>query len=83
MRQHRARILRGDRSAMPGAVRASAGINTSEQDVRRLVAAVARIAAGSPPLVPYRQDIGTGDHHPVTEPASHHPWACSTAAIHL
>jgi selenocysteine lyase/cysteine desulfurase len=57
-------IRRGDRSAMPGAVRASAGINTTEQDVARLLTAVARIAAGSPPPVEYRQDPRTGDYQP-------------------
>src|SRR5208282_1763907 len=40
---------REDRRAMPGAVRASAGINISDDDVRRLLAAVASIAAGDPP----------------------------------
>jgi hypothetical protein len=50
---------------MPGAVRASAGINTTDDDVQRLLAAVARVAAESPP-VPYRQDPRTGDYHPST-----------------
>ena len=45
---------------MPGAVRASAGINTTENDVARLLAAVARIAGGDTPPVPYRQDPHTG-----------------------
>jgi len=47
---------------MPGAVRASAGINTTDDDVQRLLAAVARVAAEAPP-VPYRQDPHTGDYH--------------------
>ncbi len=46
---------REDRRAMPGAVRASAGINISDDDVRRLLAAVASIAAGDLP-VRYHQD---------------------------
>jgi selenocysteine lyase/cysteine desulfurase len=54
----------GDRSRMPGAVRASAGINTTEEDVDRLLAAVSRIARGDPPPVPYRQDPRTGDFAP-------------------
>lgn len=48
---------------MPGAIRASAGINTTGQDVTRLLAAVARIAS-SPPPIEYRQDQATGDYHP-------------------
>ncbi len=47
-----------------GAVRASAGLNTTDDDVRRLLAAVASVVAcGSP--VPYRQDPSTGDFFPV------------------
>ena len=49
---------------MPGAVRASAGINISDDDVRRLLAAVASIAAGDPP-VRYHQDPSTGDFFPA------------------
>jgi hypothetical protein len=58
---------------MPGAVRASGGINTTEQDVARLLAAVARIADGSPPPVPYRQDPHTGDYQPCRDVAGHLP----------
>ena len=65
IRRYRDQVRRGDRSAMPGAVRASAGINTTEDDVRRLLAAVARVAAGHPP-VSYQQDPHTGDYHPST-----------------
>ncbi len=64
VQRYRHQVRRGDRSEMPGAVRASAGINTTEQDVARLLAAVARIAAGNPPPVPYRQDPHTGDYQP-------------------
>ncbi len=62
--RYRDQVRRGDRSAMPGAVRASAGINTTEQDVARLLRAVARIADGDEPLLPYCQDPRTGDYHP-------------------
>lgn len=62
--RYRDQVRRGDRSAMPGAVRASAGINTTMQDVTRLLSAVARIADGSPPPVPYSQDPHTGDYQP-------------------
>jgi selenocysteine lyase/cysteine desulfurase len=64
VRRYRDQVRHGDRSAMPGAVRASAGINTTEQDVTRLLTAVARIAGGDPPPAPYRQDPRTGDYHP-------------------
>ena len=53
--RYRDQARREDRRAMPGAVRASAGINISDDDVRRLVAAVASIAAGDPPVL-YHQD---------------------------
>ena len=43
---YRDQVRHGDRRAMPGAVRASAGINTTENDVARLLTAVARIASG-------------------------------------
>jgi len=62
---YRADVLRGDRRAIPGAVRASAGINTTEADVDRLLHAVARIAAGEPAPVAYDQDDITGDWWPA------------------
>ena len=65
--RYRDQVRHGDRSAMPGAVRASAGINTTEQDVARLLTAVARIAGGDPPPVPYRQDPHTGDYRPCDD----------------
>jgi selenocysteine lyase/cysteine desulfurase len=61
----RDQVRRGDRSQMPGAVRASAGLNTTDGDIARLLAAVARVADGDPPPVPYRQDRRTGDFHPA------------------
>ena len=64
VRRYRNEVRRGDRSAMPGAVRASAGLGTGEADIERLLSAVARIAGGDPPPVPYRQDPRTGDFHP-------------------
>jgi selenocysteine lyase/cysteine desulfurase len=66
--RYREQLRRGDRSQMPGAVRASAGINTSEQDVRRLLRAVTRIASGDPPPAGYRQEPGTGDFRPDGQP---------------
>jgi selenocysteine lyase/cysteine desulfurase len=67
VRDYRTQIRRGDRSTMPGAIRASGGINTTEQDVARLLTAVARVA-GSPPPIEYRQDLGTGDYQPCEVP---------------
>jgi selenocysteine lyase/cysteine desulfurase len=62
--RYRDELSRRDRSAMPGAVRASAGLNTTAADVERLLDAVARIARGDPPPVPYLQDPRTGDFRP-------------------
>ena len=61
-------VRRGDRRTVPGAVRASAGINTSDEGVERLLAAVAEIAAGAPLPVAYLQDERSGDY--VPDPAS-------------
>jgi len=82
VRRYQDQVRRGDRSAMPGAVRASAGINTTEQDVARLLSAVARMAGGGPPPVPYRQDPRTGDYHPCADvpglpPSRTHQAPCS------
>ena len=64
---YRDAVLAGDRRAIPGAVRASAGLSTSLADVDRLVAAVTAIASGGDPPVDYEQDPGTGDFWPVTD----------------
>jgi selenocysteine lyase/cysteine desulfurase len=60
-------VLRGDHLRIPGAVRASAGLGTSGQDVDSLVTAVADLAGGTPPPVPYQQDPATGDFFPLTD----------------
>ncbi|MGC8463932.1 MAG: aminotransferase class V-fold PLP-dependent enzyme [Acidimicrobiales bacterium] len=65
--RYRAELAVGDRRNVPGAVRASAGLGTSGEDVDLLLAAVAELAAGAPPPVPYHQDPATGDFYPVTE----------------
>lgn len=62
-------MRRGDRTRMPGAVRASAGINTTEADISRLVSAVARIAAGAPARTSYVQDSRSGDYIPCGDAA--------------
>jgi selenocysteine lyase/cysteine desulfurase len=63
---YRAAVSRGDRSHVPGAVRASAGLSTTSADIDRLVNAVARIAGGEPSPVPYDLDPHTGDYWPHT-----------------
>lgn len=60
----RADVRRGDRRRVPGAVRASAGLSTSQEDVDRLLEAVASVAGGLAPPVPYRQDPASGDYRP-------------------
>ena len=62
--EYRAAVRAGDRSRIPGAVRASAGLGTSPADVDRLLAAVADIASGRPAPLVYRQERATGDYWP-------------------
>ena len=71
-RTSREQARNGGRGAMPDAVRASAGINTSERDVARLLRAVKRLVSEEPP-VRYRRDPSTGDFYPagpVPQPVS-------------
>jgi selenocysteine lyase/cysteine desulfurase len=56
-------VRHGDRRHMPGAIRASAGLSTSIDDIDRLIGAVADIASGRPAPVAYHQDPRTGDFH--------------------
>lgn len=69
--RYRAALRGGDHRIMPGAVRASCGVSSSDEDVDALLSAVASIAgaasSGEPPPVPYEQDAATGDFWPVTE----------------
>lgn len=64
---YRRDVLGRDRRQMPGAVRASAGINTTMADVERLLAALTDIVSGRPAPVRYEQDPATGDFWPVTD----------------
>ena len=64
---YRREVRRGDHRGIPGAVRASAGLGTSGDDIDALLAAVADLAAGAPPPVPYEQDPATGDFFPQTD----------------
>jgi selenocysteine lyase/cysteine desulfurase len=70
--QARASVQRGDRSTIPGAVRASCGLGTSSDDVDTLLAAVGTLAAGAPAPVAYVQDAVTGDFWPEGEQEGWH-----------
>ncbi len=59
----RDRILAGDRSHMPGMVRASFGCYNDESDVDRLVEMVARVARGDYQGT-YRMEPGSGEYVP-------------------
>jgi selenocysteine lyase/cysteine desulfurase len=61
---YRQSVRRGDRRVIPGAVRASAAISTTPEEVQAFLAAVADIASGKPPPVPFAQDEHTGDFWP-------------------
>jgi selenocysteine lyase/cysteine desulfurase len=61
---YRQAVRGGDRRHLPGAVRASAGINTTAADIDRFLAAVADLAAGQHSPLLYRQDPTTGDYWP-------------------
>jgi selenocysteine lyase/cysteine desulfurase len=63
----RAAVRRGDRSGIPGAVRASCGLGTSSDDVDALLEALAALASGIPAPVDYVQDRVTGDFWPAGE----------------
>ena len=63
-RTSRGQVPDAGRSALPGAVRASAGISTSGCDVARLLRAVERLVSAEPP-VRYRHDPSTGDFFPA------------------
>jgi len=59
----RAAARHHDRRSLPGAVRASAGIPTTTEDLERLFEAV-RAVAGSAPPVEYESDPASGDYWP-------------------
>jgi selenocysteine lyase/cysteine desulfurase len=68
---YREQVRVGDHRSMPGAVRASCGISSTETDVDALLDAVTDIAAsarsGRDLPVPYVQDVATGDFWPVSD----------------
>jgi selenocysteine lyase/cysteine desulfurase len=57
-------VRHGERRLMPGAVRASCGINSSDDDVQKLLDAVTLIASGLQPPCDYLQDPVSGDYFP-------------------
>jgi selenocysteine lyase/cysteine desulfurase len=61
---YRQGVQRGDRRLIPGAVRASAMLSTTPEEVDVFLSAVADIASGRPPPVPFAQDEHTGDFWP-------------------
>jgi selenocysteine lyase/cysteine desulfurase len=63
LHRFRSAARRHDRSSLPGAVRASAGISTTLSDLERLFEAV-EIIASSPPPVHYLRDPRSGDYWP-------------------
>jgi selenocysteine lyase/cysteine desulfurase len=68
---YREQVRTGDHRSMPGAVRASCGISSTEADVDALLDAVATIATqgiGRQALpVSYLQDVATGDFWPESD----------------
>lgn len=75
--QFRDDVRRGDRSRVPGAVRASATLSTTAADIDRFLAAMAVITDGSPAPVTYRLDPATGDYWLDADDA---PWPTDAAA---
>jgi selenocysteine lyase/cysteine desulfurase len=69
--EYRRQVRAGDHRSMPGAVRASCGISSTETDVDTLLDAVDVIATGArsghAPAVAYVQDLSTGDFWPVSD----------------
>ena len=62
--RYRHDITVGDRTDIPGAVRASAAISAGDADIDRFLEAVAELAAGKPEPIRYVQDRSTGDYLP-------------------
>jgi selenocysteine lyase/cysteine desulfurase len=76
--RHRAEVQAGDRSNLPGAVRASAGLSTTTEDVEVLLEAVAVIARGSRAPVEYDRDPTTGDYWPAGDDS---PWSTGDRSL--
>lgn len=76
--RYRREVLGGDRTNIPGAVRASAGLSTDPADIDRLGAALRIITSGEPAPVDYLQDAHTGDYYPA---AGILAWSDSTRGL--
>jgi cysteine desulfurase/selenocysteine lyase len=76
--RYRADIRIGDRRRIPGAVRASADLSTTTDDIDRLLAAIAIVADGSRAPVVYRQDAATGDYWPEGDAV---PWVTGNRSL--
>jgi selenocysteine lyase/cysteine desulfurase len=76
--RYREHVLSGDRTSIPGAVRASAGISVTTEEVDRFLDAVAVIAQGGPTPVVYRQDPTTGDYWPEGDQV---PWSTGMRSL--
>jgi hypothetical protein len=61
----RQRVIGHDRRDIPGAVRASCGLGTTEHDVDALLSAVKEMAGGKTAPIAYEQDPATGDFQPA------------------
>jgi selenocysteine lyase/cysteine desulfurase len=77
---YRAAVMVRDRRAVPGAVRASAGLSTSLADIDRLLAAVSAIASHDPAPIDYEQDPNSGDFAPSGDAAGWHAERSSGAS---
>ena len=80
LRAFREDARRGDRAALPGAVRASAGISTTPGRRRPPARRRRGIAAGTAPPVAYVADPATGDFWPEGQLARTPEWDRSPAA---
>ena len=78
MARYRENVRAHDKRSIPGAVRASGSLATTEDEIDRLLAAVGIIASGEPAPVEYEQDITTGDYWPSEASA---PWATGDRAL--
>ena len=76
--RYRHDVLAGDRTRIPGAVRASAGISVTPAEIDRFLDAVTIIADGDAPPVPYVQDQATGDYWPAGDEA---PWSTGDRSL--
>jgi selenocysteine lyase/cysteine desulfurase len=73
--EFREHVRRGDRRLVPGAVRASCGLGTTDDDVDALLGALGELLADPDPPVEYRQDPVTGDFWPQTAGTRVEGWA--------